>query len=81
VVTKTTSNTAWVAATTDTPTLINHDVTSIVQEIVDRVGWSSGNAINFTAMGSVGADTLNIDAADDFSAIAGVPATLNIKYA
>lgn len=32
---------------------VEHDVTSIVQEIVDRAGWNDGNAINFIATSSV----------------------------
>lgn len=38
------------------PVEIEHDVTDIVQEIVNRVGWSSGNAINFIGVSATGSN-------------------------
>lgn len=47
VLAKTTASASWSPSTTGQKTV---DVTSVVQEIVDRVGWSSGNDISLFAL-------------------------------
>lgn len=44
---KTTATLAWDETTTGTWTARSHDVQAIVQEIVNRGGWSSGNSMSF----------------------------------
>src|SRR5690606_24113352 len=61
------------------PHLVQHDVTSIVQEIVNRAGWVSGNAINLYALADTETVT-SIDQWDDFSTTSGTPAQLDIDY-
>ena len=47
-VTKTTANTALAFGTNDT--FVSQDVTGIVQEIVNRAGWVSGNDMRFALL-------------------------------
>ena len=44
--TKTTASYPWLDSTSGSLALIEHEVTDIVQEIVDRSGWSSGNSMS-----------------------------------
>lgn len=45
-ITKTTASATALGSTTDGQ-IFNHDIASIVQEIVDRAGWASGNDMRF----------------------------------
>jgi hypothetical protein len=74
-VTKTTASTA-VSASTATG-IRSYTVTSIVQELVDRVGWSSGNNMSFTLTGGTGSGILYIE---DFSDAGTDEAQLEIDY-
>lgn len=76
---KTTASHPWIDTASASKTLVQHDVTDIVQEIINRGGWSSGNAINFVAMGTdTGGDDL--DQFDDYITTSSVPAELDIDY-
>jgi hypothetical protein len=72
-VTKTTAFTAFTASNGD----IAHDITSVVQEIVDRAGWASGNAINLIAFDNGSALNEGTEW-DGFST--GTPGLLDIDY-
>lgn len=50
-ITPTTASIAAKGSATDSATLV-HDVTSIVQELVNRPGWSSGNSMRFGGLPS-----------------------------
>ena len=54
-----------------------NDISSVVQEIVDRAGWVSGNSIAFLITSTIGYDG-NERAADSFNE--GTPAQLHIEY-
>ncbi len=57
-----------------------YDVASIIQEIVNRGGWSSGNAILLAMYPNTGGDNLSDTwYAYDFDNVTGVP-TLDIDY-
>lgn len=53
-------------------------ITTIVQEIVDRVGWASGNAMAFVAEGNSG--FFASWTAEDYGDALGAEATLDITY-
>ncbi len=72
----TTASVEWVQATTPDPTIETTDLATIVQEIVDRGGWASGNALAFV-IDSDDSDVSNNIAVDTFG---GVPAVLEITY-
>jgi hypothetical protein len=81
-VTPTTANTTYTQSATTNPTfaLVDHNVTSVVQEIVNRAGWASGNSINFMALNQESVAFI-FDNIDDFST-PGTPivAALAITY-
>jgi hypothetical protein len=60
--------------------LVDHDVTDIVQEIIDRGGWVSGNAINFTCFPGSSLEGTNYDEIDDFSSTDTIVAAIEIEY-
>ncbi len=74
--TKTTASTNWDPTSTGSNTVA---VTSIVQEIVDRGGWASGQDIRF-AIGDDGAGGTNWIKVDDFTTTDGTPAVLEIDF-
>lgn len=53
-VSRTTATEPFINAPSSNFSLVEHDVTSIVQEIVLRDGWASGSAINFIALAESG---------------------------
>jgi len=53
------------------------DVTALVQEVIDRPGWASGNAVTILAHGQTGAP----EPATVFSYRGGGPASLTVTYA
>ncbi len=55
--TKTTANSAVIWSTVNT-TPVPTDVTAIIQEIVNRAGWASGNALSIVGDGSSSGDGL-----------------------
>lgn len=54
-------------------------ITSIVQEIVNRVGWTSGNAMAFVGVNSAGSGS-NYWFAEDLEEAGTAEATLDITY-
>lgn len=52
-------------------------ITDIVQEIVDRPGWASGNAMAFVADDDASSSTWS---AEDYEAVGTAEATLDITY-
>lgn len=76
-VTKTTANTVLTVGTNGT--VVAHDVTEIVQEIVDRAGWASGNDMRFAILGE-GTNNFNVFI-EDFSAAGANQAVLEITLA
>lgn len=54
-------------------------ITTIVQEIVDRAGWASGNAMAFVADDNAGSGT-NFWAAEDYEDAGTAEAILDITY-
>lgn len=74
-VTKTTAFTAMTMSTGN----IAHDITSIVQEIINRGGWSSGNAINMIAFDN-SSPTDSVAIWESYLTVGGTPAFLEIDY-
>ena len=69
------STPAWTTTTITTP-----DLAAIVQEIVDRPGWASGNALGFTIT-SPNSDANNYRRADSFRTAGGATApVLTVTY-
>jgi hypothetical protein len=77
-VSKTTAFTAFTQGTA-TPANIAHNVASILQEIVNRGGWVSGNDVNFIAFENGSPDGC-IDAYEGFDSAGGTPALLQVDY-
>lgn len=79
--TQTTAGVAWGGSVSQTEgvALDSPDISSIVQEIVDRGGWSSGNAMAFFFYenGSTSGHYLSVDEYNDSSSVS---ATLYIDY-
>lgn len=78
-ITQTTATTTWQPpAQTTGPQIVT--VTSIVQEIVNRAGWTPGNAMRFALMATNGQGSryVSIDAIND---AAGAETLLDITYA
>lgn len=75
VVGKTTADEPWITDTNTSYHSVVHDVVSIVQEIINRGGWSSGNAINFTAI-----STTSVSSALDDIDISGTAPVIDIDY-
>ncbi len=59
---RTTASAAWQVGNVAEPVWVDRDVTAIVQEIVDRAGWASGNALALLLI----SDT-NYDFANDYA--------------
>lgn len=78
-VTKTSASAAWVAAASGSKAATQHTVTSIIQEIVNRSGWSSGNAINLFAIADV-VNTAACDIWDDTQTTSPTVAVLTIRW-
>lgn len=76
---KTTASVAWnsIAAWTDNVVYDSPDLATIVQEIIDRGGWASGNNLALTWEGASGSDTRSGDSYDGSSADAPL---LTIDY-
>jgi hypothetical protein len=55
------------------------DVTNIVQEIIDRGGWTSGNSLALCIFDNAGSGNNEIEF-DSFETSGGSPATLDITY-
>ncbi len=72
----TTANVEWTQAATLDPTFETSDLATVVQEIVDRGGWTSGNALVFV-IDSGNSDVDNNLAVESFS---DAPAVLEITY-
>ena len=77
-VTLTTASTTYTKAASGSYATSAQSITSVVQEIVDRGGWSSGNAMNFVLVGSSSGSNLDYIAAYDHSTES--PADLDITY-
>lgn len=75
--TPTTATVNWIASSIGTGVKTSPDITTVIQEIIDRPGWTSGNAI---------APILNALSASSFFRVrsydagTGTPAKLNITY-
>ncbi|KKK64338.1 hypothetical protein LCGC14_2985200, partial [marine sediment metagenome] len=77
--TKTTASNTWtVSGSTAEQTHTTSSITTIVQEIVDRGGWVSGNAMGFLIQnnGTTGDKSINLYAFDNGSK----EAVLNVNY-
>lgn len=75
---KTTAFTAFTQGTA-TPANISHNVASVLQEIVNRGGWVSGNDVNFIAFENGSPDGC-IDGFEGFDSAGGTPALLQVDY-
>jgi len=74
---RTTANLAWAPGALNTTPIVTGDLSGIVQEIVDRGGWSAGNALAFIITSA------NSTAANHFRASSfegGNPPVLSITY-
>lgn len=74
--TLTTASVAWTATNIGTANKASPDIKSIIQEIIDRPGWTSGNDIAIIIKGNSGTSTFRVRAYDYGS---GYP-QLNIDY-
>lgn len=72
----TTATVNWIASTLGTGTKTSPDISSIVQEIVDRSGWASGNAMVIFINGNNSASLLRWSSADG----ANPTPTLTVTY-
>ncbi len=75
-ITQTTASTLWNNSGTGAKTV---DITTIVQEIVNRGGWSSGNDMRFGLIDQVGSGNNNV-CVSDFKAGASLDPFLTINY-
>jgi hypothetical protein len=75
--TPTTANTVWNAASIGTGVKTSPDFAAVIQEIIDRGGWTSGNDIAILYVGNDASSLMRIRAYD---AGGGDYATLNIDY-
>ena len=66
---------AWTSTGASGPDQLTPELTTIVQEIVDRPGWSAGNAIAFVISGS------GHRAAESYNAAPSRAALLELEYA
>ena len=74
----TTATVAWTTSSLSTAQVVTDDVAAIVQEVVDRAGWASGNALVFriTSQDSTSGNVLR---AETFEA-PGAAAVLTVSY-
>jgi len=78
-VTGTTATGTWNTSSSPTIGPIVHTVTNVLQEIVNRSGFASGNAVNFFALaGSV--DGLAIDIWEEYDTTASTVAVLDVTF-
>ncbi len=75
--TATTATTTWTDSSIGTGIKTTPDFAATVQEIIDRGGWASGNAIALITKGNSGSSALRTRAWD---AGTGSPAALSITY-
>ena len=75
--TATTATVTWTASYIGTGIKTSPSLTTIIQEIIDRPGWASGNAIAIIYVGRSSASFIRTRAYDAGS---GTPAKLNITY-
>ena len=75
--TPTTATTVWTATSIGTGVKTSPSIVSIIQEIINRPGWVSGNDIAILMNGRSGASFFRIRT---INAGSGSPATLNIDY-
>ena len=75
--TPTTATTTWTATSIGTGVKTSPSIAAIIQEIVNRPGWVSGNDINILMNGRSSASFFRIRT---INAGSGSPATLNIDY-
>jgi len=75
--TQTTAATTWTASSLGTGVTTSPSITTIIQEIIDRPGWSSGNDIAILINGRTSSSAFRIRSQDAGS---GTPATLNVTY-
>lgn len=75
--TPTTATTTWTATAIGTGVKTSPSIAAIIQEIVNRPGWTSGNDINILMNGNSSASFFRIRT---YNAGSGSPATLNIDY-
>ncbi len=73
----TTATVSWTTSTLSTAEVVTDDVAAIVQEIVDREGWASGNAMVFRIT-SEDSSAINVLRAESFEG--GTPAVLSVTY-
>jgi len=78
-VSKTTATHAFVAAATGTKAATVHNVKNIVQELVNRAGWASGNDINFACISGTPGN-IALDIWDDTQTTTPVVAKLDVNY-
>ena len=76
--TKTTANVAWNVTGLAVGYVNSPDISSVIQEIVNRAGWSSGNNMSILALGDAVYDLTKVYRADCYSE--GNPAKLHIVY-
>jgi hypothetical protein len=69
----------WVSSSPWGATAMSVDLSSIVQELVDRDGWQSGNAMAFV-ISSPDSNANNYRRAESFETPGGTPAQLSITY-
>lgn len=77
---KTTASSAFVAAPNGTLSLVVHNVKDIIQEIVNRSGWSSGNALNLFAIAATANAGFALDIWEDYSTTSPTVAKLDVNY-
>lgn len=75
--TPTTANTVWNVGSLSTGVKTSPDFAAVIQEIIDRGGWSSGNDLAIIYVGNDASSLMRIRA---FDAGGGDYATLNIDY-
>jgi len=78
-VTTTTAFEAFQTTGANAPYTQDHDVTSIVQEIIDQAGWVSGNALTLLALDN-GSASSYADSFDSYDAPSGTPPLLVIVW-
>ncbi|MCP5013773.1 MAG: hypothetical protein GY938_00650, partial [Ketobacter sp.] len=77
--TLTTANVSWVAGSLGASAVNTPSLVTIVQEVVDRGSWASGNRMNFLLKGaSSGSDRLQFKSADNGTA--GDRPKLHVEY-
>lgn len=76
-VTKTTAFASFTREGAGTPSTVAHTITSVIQEIINRAGWVSGNDINLIAFDN-GSQTDTYDFFDSYDI--GTPALLTVNY-